>query len=59
MPTTMSSGAPTKKALCIGVEYREVAEEFPHLHLPSAARKDPMIMSRVLQGVSRGAVGTR
>ena len=52
MPTTVRSRAPNKKALCIGVEYRELAEKFSHLHLPSAARKDPEIMSGVLQGVS-------
>ena len=50
MPAAVRSRAPVKKALCIGVEYRELAEMFPQMHLPSAARKDPAIMSEVLQG---------
>ena len=40
-----------KKALCIGLEYRELSERFPHLHLP-AAHRDPPIMAGLLQGES-------
>ena len=40
-----------KKALCIGIEYRELSERFPDLHLP-AAHLDPTIMSGLLQGES-------
>ena len=52
MPAAVRSRDPAKKALCIGVEYRELAETFSKLHMPSAARKDPLIMSKVLQGGS-------
>jgi len=37
-----------KKALCIGIEYRELAEHFPEFHLP-AVHKDPKIMAALLQ----------
>jgi hypothetical protein len=57
MPATVRSEAPIRRALCIGVEYRELAKKFSQLHLPSAAVKDPEIMSEVLQGMSRGSVG--
>lgn len=40
-----------RKAVCIGIEYRELAETFPTLHLP-AAHMDPTIMAELLQGES-------
>lgn len=40
-----------RKAVCIGIEYRELAESFPLLHLP-AAHMDPTIMAELLQGGS-------
>jgi hypothetical protein len=52
MPAIVRSRPPTKKALCIGIEYKELSEHFPQLHLP-AAHKDPMIMAGLLQGESR------
>ena len=55
MPATMRSRAPIKKALCIGIEYRELAEQFPQLHLPSA-HKDPVVMAGLLQGGPRRIV---
>ena len=58
MPATVRSRAPVKKALCIGIEYRELAEQFPQLHLP-AAHKDPVIMAKLLQGGSRRTVSTK
>lgn len=48
MPSTVRTRDPIKKAVSIGIEYREVAEQFPQWRLP-AAHKDPMIMSRLLQ----------
>lgn len=48
MPSTVRSRAPVKKALSIGVEYRELAEQFPEYSLPSVHR-DPQIMSGLLQ----------
>lgn len=55
MPSTVRSRAPAQKALSIGIEYRELAERFPQsqLSLP-AAHKDPVIMSRLLQGGPHG-----
>ncbi|KAF9653531.1 hypothetical protein BDM02DRAFT_3182547 [Thelephora ganbajun] len=49
MPATVRSRVPIKKALCVGIEYRELAEHFPQLHLP-AVHKDPVIMAGLLQG---------
>ena len=40
-----------RKAVCIGIEYRELAETCPQLHLP-AAHMDPTIMAGLLQGES-------
>ena len=59
MSAAVGSRDPVKKALCIGVEYRELAETFPQIRLPYAARKDPAIMSKVLQSGPRGTVDTR
>ena len=57
MPAILRSSAPIKKALCIGVEYRELADEFPDLGLRlPAAHKDPVMMSRLLQGGSQTSV---
>ena len=53
MPATVKPRPPMKKALCIGVEYRQLSEQFPHLHLP-AAHLDPTIMAGLLQGESYG-----
>lgn len=51
MPATLRSRSPMRKAVCIGIEYRELAETFPTLHLP-AAHMDPTIMAELLQGES-------
>ena len=51
MPATVMPRVPMKKALCIGIEYRELAANFPQLHLP-AAHLDPKIMAGLLQGGS-------
>ena len=59
MLATARSRAPIKQALCIGIEYRELAEyaQFYQLHLP-AARKDPVIMAGLLHGWSKRSVST-
>ena len=53
MPATVKPRAPMKKALCIGIEYKELSEHFPkaQLHLP-AAHRDPIVMAGLLQGES-------
>lgn len=50
MPAAVRYRAPTKKALCIGINYRELAAKFPdaELFLP-AAHKDSAMMSELLQ----------
>jgi hypothetical protein len=50
MPAITRPRAPIKKALCVSVEYRELADAFPDLglHLP-ATHKDSVMMSGLLQ----------
>ena len=50
MPAAVRYRAPTKKALCIGIKYRELAAKFPDLELClPAAHKDSAMMSELLQ----------
>ena len=58
MPSTVRPRASIKKALCVGIEYRELANKLPDLGLGlPAARADLVTMSGLLQGGSRTSVG--
>lgn len=50
MPSTVIRD-PVRKALSIGIEYRELGEKLPQFRL-SGTHKDPLVLSHLLQGGS-------